>query len=612
VRSRARAHLLLATALVACIGSISTQGQSPAQPRALKTVLAIHWGPSDFPITPAVNEAIREALATHEGPVDYFAEYLESDRIATEDATQSLADYIRQKYRGRRIDLVFAIADPALRFVLDHQTELFPDTPIVYSGVAIPEDGLGSAHGGLTAVMRGVAYRETLRLALDLQPSTERVFVIARSRDRSTGEAVRAALDEFSRSVSVTYLDQTTVPDLLAAVKTLPSRSVVLYVWYIPDDLGFLQDSPATARQVVEASPVAVYGTNESYIGSGVVGGVVRGSRETGIRMGQMALQILNGTSARDIPVENARLVATIDWRQLERWGLDPTRLPPGSNIRFRTPSVWESYRGYIIAALVVVAAQLLLIAGLLVQRARRRRAEETIRARETTIRTSYERIRQLARRLINAQEAVRADIARDLHDGVCQELTGMSIEVATLKDSPGSIQDAQTQDTLSKIQDETRVMFDGIRRLSHELHPATLRVMGLATALRAHCAEVEKRHGLEVKLTTEGTFSDLQPDVAVCFFRIAQEALRNGIVHGAAHRIAVSLARVGAQIELTVTDDGRGFDLEAVRRHGSGLGLVSIEERAYAIGGDVEILTGLQKGTTIYVRGPANSGSSV
>jgi signal transduction histidine kinase len=570
--------------------------------------LAIHWGAPDFPVTPGVNDAIRDSLATYDGPVDYFAEYLESDRIATEDATQALADYIRQKYRGRRIDLVLAIADPALRFVLDRQAELFPDTAIVYSGVAIPDGGVRTAHGGLTAVMRGVAYGETLRLALDLQPSTERVFVIARRPDRQTVESVRAELLEFSKSVPLTYLDQEKVPDLLAAVKAVPPRSLILYVYYSPNDPGFLPDLPAVARQVVEASPVPVYGTNERYIGSGVVGGVVRGSRATGTRMGEMALQILNGTSARDIPVENARLVPTIDWRQLQRWGIDASRLPPGSNIQFRTATAWESYRGYIIGALVVVAAQLLLIAGLLVQRARRRRAEETLLAREATIRTSYERIRQLARGLINAQEAVRADIARDLHDGVCQELTGMSIEVATLKDSPGSIQDAPTQDALSKLQDETRAMFDGIRRLSHELHPATLRVMGLASALRAHCAEVEKRHGLEVKLTTEGHFSDLQPDVAVCFFRIAQESLRNGIVHGAARRIAVSLTRVGEQVELTVTDDGWGFDLEAVRRNGGGLGLVSIEERAYAIGGNVEILTGLEKGTTIFVRGPARS----
>ena len=152
----------------------------------------------------------------------------------------------------------------------------------------------------------------------------------------------------------------------------------------------------------------------------------------------------------------------------------------------------------------------------------------------------------------------------------------------------------------------------EGLRRLSHELHPATLSMMGLAAALRSHCAEVEKRNGLTVEFSAEGDFSDLQRDVAVSFFRIAQESLRNAIEHGAARRIAVSLVRAGEQVELTVTDDGRGFDLETVRRKGNGLGLVSIEERAFGVGGDVQILTAVGKGTTIRVRGPAHTGTSV
>ena len=91
-----------------------------------------------------------------------------------------------------------------------------------------------------------------------------------------------------------------------------------------------------------------------------------------------------------------------------------------------------------------------------------------------------------------------------------------------------------------------------------------------------------------------------------VCLFRIAQEALRNAVVHGDAKRVAVSLARSGDHVELTVTDDGSGFDVEAVRRASSGLGLVSMEERARAVGADVEIVSGVRQGTTIRVRGPA------
>jgi signal transduction histidine kinase len=350
-----------------------------------------------------------------------------------------------------------------------------------------------------------------------------------------------------------------------------------------------------------------VYGTVDINIGTGLVGGVVRGTRETGIQVAEMALKILDGTRPEDIPIADTPLVPTFDWRQIKKWRIDPARLPPGSQLLFFTPTVWETYRGYIIATVLVLAAQLLAIAGLLVQRARRHRAEEMVLAREATIRTTYQRIRQLTGRLISAQEAARASIARDLHDGVCQELASVSIAVGNLKNSSGSIQDAPAQQTLSRIHRETLGVFEGIRRFSHDLHPATLRLVGVATALRAHCAEVEKQHAVQVRFTADGDFSHLGPDCSVCFFRIAQEALRNGIVHGGARHLSVSLARCDGHVDLTVADDGGGFDLEAARGNG-GLGLVSIEERAHAVGGDVRIVTAVRQGTTIHVRAPAVS----
>jgi signal transduction histidine kinase len=206
---------------------------------------------------------------------------------------------------------------------------------------------------------------------------------------------------------------------------------------------------------------------------------------------------------------------------------------------------------------------------------------------------------------LINAQEAARADIARDLHDDICQEMVSVSMTVSSLKRLSGSIQDAGTQETLSQLERAVFNTVEGIRRLSHDLHPASLRLLGLASTLKGHCLEVEKRHAVHVTFTSRGDLSDLAPDVAVCLFRIVQEALRNGIVHGAARRLMVSLGGTADHVQLTVADDGRGFDLEAVRRGGGGLGLVSIEERAHVVGGTAQIVTRLQQGTTIAVRVP-------
>ena len=320
-----------------------------------------------------------------------------------------------------------------------------------------------------------------------------------------------------------------------------------------------------------------------------------------------MARQIIGGTRAEDIPIEHPRLVPTVDWRQVQRWRINPSQLPGGSDIRFKVPSAWESYGSYIVAIFLVVAAQLLLIAGLVTQRTRRHGAEDALKAKEATLRTSYERIRDLAARLINAQEEARAGMARDLHDHVCQDLVALSLAICRLKQSSSNrVRAAGVQEELSRLQQWTMTLADGVRRFSHDLHPPTLGLLGLASAVKGHCMEVRKRQGVDVRFVADGDLGHVDRQVALCLFRMAQEALRNGLVHGGAHHLVVSIARCGGDIELTVTDDGAGFDPEAVRRNGSGLGLVSMEERAYGLGGDVRVTSAPGLGTTIYVRVPA------
>jgi len=225
-------------------------------------------------------------------------------------------------------------------------------------------------------------------------------------------------------------------------------------------------------------------------------------------------------------------------------------------------PTAWELYRWYIVAAASLVALQSILIAALLAQRARRRRAEEAIGTNEAALRTSYERIRQLTGRLINAQEAARTRIARDLHDDVCQELAGLSIAVSALKRWRRNVQDTSTQEVLSALQRRALGLVERVRRLSHDLHPSTLRHVGLAGALEAHCIEIEQQYDAQVTFTSEGDLRHISDDAALCLFRISQEALRNATTHGNARRLSVSATRSHRYIELTVTDDGAGFDM--------------------------------------------------
>jgi signal transduction histidine kinase len=568
--------------------------------------VTIHWGAEDFPTNPTIDAAIRDALLSRSAaPVDYYAEYLESETLPPENAAVALRDYIRHKFEGRRIDLVITTATPALQFAIRHREELFPDIPIVFAAGVAPDVMGDRAFPRVTGVVSDPGFGETLDLALRLHPSVRHVFVVAQAPTvESYDERVRSALRPFAQRVELTYIREPSISDLLSRIRAIPAESLILYTRYAPSDAENIVHTDAVVRLMAEVSPVPIYGTTDVYIDTGVVGGMMRGTRATGTRIGEIARQILDGAPPENIPVGVAPLVPTFDWRQVQRWGIDPSRLPPGSDIRFRVPTTWETYRGYIIGTVIVVGVQLLLIAGLLAQRARRQRAEDTIRAREVMLRTSYDRIRHMAGRLINAQEAARASMARDLHDDVCQRLVCVSMTVKGLQRLSGDIQDGDAQQAFAQLERETTDMFDGIRRLAHELHPANLSLLGLGPTLKAHCNEVASRHSVQVKFETAGELGHVPGNVALCFFRIGQEALRNGVVHGKAQRFLVSLIRTGEVIELTITDDGGGFDLEAVRGDAStGLGLVSMEERAHAIGAEVHIVSGPRQGTTVRVR---------
>ena len=214
------------------------------------------------------------------------------------------------------------------------------------------------------------------------------------------------------------------------------------------------------------------------------------------------------------------------DWRELQRWGISEARLPAGSVVLFRQPSVWVQYRSYIVGAALLVVLQSALIAGLVVQRTRRRRTE-------LALRSSFEQNRDLAGRLINAQEDERRRIARDLHDDLSQQLASVGIMLSGVKrkvGKPGT--GPEVDETLATLQERTTALARSVRDLSHELHPGVLQHAGLVDTLQRHCTDVERLHSVTVAFTADGDFDSLPPDLALCLFRVAQEALSNAVRH--------------------------------------------------------------------------------
>ena len=412
-------------------------------------------------------------------------------------------------------------------------------------------------------------------------------------------ERARAQFRPFEARLSITYLSGLPTDELERRLRTLPAHSIVYYLSVDKDGSGQNFHSLDYLQRVAAVASAPTYCWVDSSMDLGVVGGSLKSQTAQAEALGALAVRVLHGERADDIPIRSADFnVSQVDWRQVRRWGISPARIPAGTVVRFREPTLWDQYRGYIIGGVAIVLAQAALIAGLLMQRARRRQAEARLRGGQAELETSHERIRDLGSRLLNAQEAERARIARELHDDISQQLALLEIDLELLDRSTKGDSEGLLNEAVSRTQSVARSVHD----LSHRLHPAKLRLLGLVAALHGLQHDLPPSN-MAVTVTHDNVPSAIPPDLALCVFRIAQEALQNALKYSQAHHLRMHLSGGSGQLTLDIVDDGVGFDVDAA--WGKGLGLISMVERLEAIGGRLEIQSASGAGTRLTIRAP-------
>jgi signal transduction histidine kinase len=182
--------------------------------------------------------------------------------------------------------------------------------------------------------------------------------------------------------------------------------------------------------------------------------------------------------------------------------------------------------------------------------------------------------------------ETERTRIARELHDDVSRQLALLSVELQQLSDElPAQFERGRTR--ARELWDRAGVIATSVHELSHQLHPLKLEMMGLVPAIADLQRELSLQHGMTIRFSHHDVPADIPRDVALCVFRIAQEALRNAIKHSDAEEVAVHLAGSPSGLTLTVTDDGVGFDPDP--EGSEGLGLVSMRERLEPVAGALD-----------------------
>jgi transcriptional regulator with PAS, ATPase and Fis domain len=386
--------LSLSFLVVALLPRMSS-GQQTVQP---KRVMVLYWYGRDFAGNIKFDESFQSVLQTApSGSIEYYPEYFDTKRFPGENQAQLLFEYLKQKYEGIRIDVVVTASDVALDFFLRYRKELFPTAPIVFTSVKRPTVAQLAEGAGITGTVHVNSHRKTIDLAIGLHPGTEHVFVVSGTleHDKRYEKIAREELDGYEKKVDIKYLTDLPPDQLIETFKTLPEKSVVLYVWeQALDAQGKVLESIDVLRLISRTAPVPIYGLSSANIGAGLIGGDVYILESRGARTAEMVLRLTAGERAQDIPIESAPTVPMFDWQQLRRWNIDEERLPLGSIIRFRAASFWELYKGRIMVGIGLMALEAVLIGFLLLERKKRQQSATELQKSEEHFRLLFENSR--------------------------------------------------------------------------------------------------------------------------------------------------------------------------------------------------------------------------
>ncbi|MGC1448862.1 MAG: ATP-binding protein [Candidatus Sulfotelmatobacter sp.] len=516
----------------------------------------------------------------------------------SEDSRNNLRESIARKYRNRKLDLIVLVGPDPLQFLAEPSKMFYPGVPVVFCCSIPGQINARNTEPRSTGSWLQLDPPKTLDAALRLLPDTRHVFVVAGQSkyDRGLTDLVKAGLSSYQTQVDVAYLTDLSMSELQERLRHLPNRSIVLFISFFKDAQGreFMNANEALPL-IVAASKAPVFGVSDTYLGRGVVGGFTVSFEEQSKIVARNVLEILGGKRPQDIAVAYGHGTYLFDWRELQRWKLDPRKLPAGSTVLFRQPTLWERHRWTVLTGLLILVSLTLLAIYLLFKQKQLKSA-----------RMAQE---QLSGMLINAQEAERSRLAVEIHDDFSQRLAVLALGLGTaaqnIAESP---QESNRQ--LQELSDEVGNISGDLHTLSHRLHSATLESLGLVAGVSAFCREFSAQHDIKIDFTPDATPRSVNPDVALCIFRIVQECLRNIIKHSGASSAHLSLKVVDGTIQLLVRDEGVGFNPKDLNRS-EGLGVRSMAERAHLLGGSFEIRSEPHKGTTIDVRMPLQPKSS-
>ena len=345
-----------------------------------KNVLILYGERLDLPAIRVAEQSLREAFAASVAPpLEWFSEYFDFARFPTAEHETNLTRYLRERYAGRKIDLIMPVSSLSLRFLLRHREEIFPGVPIVYAVQSAAEVDAALLPPDVTGVAAEMDVRGTVDLALRLQPEAREIVCVAGASGADEDGLAQTikVLQAYANRLQVRVVSRQPLERTIEEIRGVAAGQIVLLVTMIRDGKGRALSSREVARQLSAVSRAPIYGLSGTIMDTGAVGGALIDFAAVGRKAAEVALKVLGGARVPvDSPETKSRTPLVVDWRALQHWKLAISRVPHEAVVMFRHPTLWEEHRALIIGIVTVLVVQASLIAALLAQRAWRQRSE--------------------------------------------------------------------------------------------------------------------------------------------------------------------------------------------------------------------------------------------
>jgi signal transduction histidine kinase len=353
-----------------------------------RSILLIDQSDLHGPFYYQVFSALRARVSADPGEhITIFAESLDLTHFGGEAYETSLRQFLQTKYHDKQIGVIVAVGAAALERVTSWRSELWPGTPIVFTMIDKRDFERLNPPPDATGNILQLSFADAVKAARAVVPKLDRVAIVGGAWESQIVFANWKDEIQHTTGLGIIDLVGLTMRETVKRVAELPKHSAIIYTAAYTDREGSLYPPSTALSLIAKAANRPIVIAVETFLERGGIGGYVLLPGVLGANAARLALRLLNGESPSDIPVKVAEAVKPVfSWPQMQRWGVSETQLPPGSEIRFREPTFWESYRLQSIAIAAALLIQAALISILLHERKKRNNAEKEARTRMTEL----------------------------------------------------------------------------------------------------------------------------------------------------------------------------------------------------------------------------------